>query len=398
MLIEGNIIYGSIGSSDGPLKGWNREARGSITRGSRTSTRDVIIRNNVLYDNSSGIRPAEGYMVYNNTIVANNRDFTGTSSEFSARDSPSFTGIFQRNGEPDNFSIMNNIIMGHNIVEVALRLNANPIVSIDHNIYGQDAFSNFRTSHAWNVYTFSEWQAELAKRPNVVGGEQHSFLADDPLFVSVPSFPNGDHSQFNFDLAAESPAIDSGGPLTYTMGSGTGNQIVVKDARYFFDGYGIAFGDAIRIGSRVAMIKSIDYEKNILTITRDISWFDGDGVSLNYFGQAPDIGAREYFEIPRRRGLTLSPAPLYGVTSVSDAPTAQISPIASETDGIPGQTVSNSETIDEAVTRLDPKAAGGNDERLASPSTDLRLLGLIGFGIITIGAIASVARRIQARS
>jgi hypothetical protein len=332
-------------------------------------------------------------MVYNNTLVANNHDFTGTDSDFESALSPAFTGIFQRNAEPDSFSILNNIIIGHNVVEVVLRLNANPTVTIDHNLYGNDAFSNFRTNYAWVVYTLSEWQDVLANRPNVVGDEQHSFIADDPLFVSVPSAPSDDHSQYDFTLSTESLAIDAGRPLTHTVGSGTGNQIVVGDARYFYDGYGIAFGDVIRIGSRVARIKAIDYEENILTITRDISWSDGDGVSLNYFGLAPDIGAREYFEIPVRRGRALSPAPLFGVTSVSDALTAQISPTGSETGGIPDQIVSDSEIVDQAATRLDFKAAPGNDERLASPSTDLRLLGLIVFGIITIGASVSVARR-----
>jgi len=399
VLIEGNIIYGSIGSSDGPLKGWNREVRGAISRGSRTSTRDVIIRNNVVYDNASGIRPAEGYMVYNNTIMANNRDFTGTNSKFSAADSPSFTGIFQRNAEPDSFSIMNNIIMGHNVVEVALRLNANPTVRIDHNLYGNDAFSNFRTNNAWKVYSFSEWQAELANRDNIFGDEQHSFRTDEPLFKNAPSDPTGDYSQYNFDLSAESPAIDAGGPLTYTVGSGSGNQIVVKDARYFFDGYGITLGDQIRIGSRLASIKAIDHEKNILTITRDISWSDGDGVGLNYFGLAPDIGAREYFEIPQRRGFRSSTSPLYGASPLlraQDARTAPITSVQPDDGGIMNQTAPDPESVEEPASGSESSVALNSEERQSSTGIDVRLLALIGVGILALGAGA--ARRLQARS
>ena len=50
----------------------------------------------------------------------------------------------------------------------------------------------------------------------------------------------------------------------------------------------------IRVGAeRVKAIK-VDYEKNRITVDRDISWPAGAPVTLDYAGKAPDIGAFEY--------------------------------------------------------------------------------------------------------
>ena len=113
VVIEGNIIYGTVGSNDGPLFGWNRNSLNTIMRGSRTSTRDVIIRNNVLYDNSNGMQLYDGYRAYNNTLLANNRDYTGPNSTWTRTRKPDFNGIRQIQG---TVAIQNNIIIGHSTV------------------------------------------------------------------------------------------------------------------------------------------------------------------------------------------------------------------------------------------------------------------------------------------
>ena len=64
VVIHGNIIYGSVGSNNGWLDGGNRNAMAGISRGSRTICRDVIIRHNVLYDNSNGARLHPGFKIY----------------------------------------------------------------------------------------------------------------------------------------------------------------------------------------------------------------------------------------------------------------------------------------------------------------------------------------------
>jgi hypothetical protein len=41
-------------------------------------------------------------------------------------------------------------------------------------------------------------------------------------------------------------------------------------------------------------IISIDFETNSLTLSEDITWSKGNGVHINYSGEAPDVGAFEF--------------------------------------------------------------------------------------------------------
>jgi hypothetical protein len=71
--------------------------------------------------------------------------------------------------------------------------------------------------------------------------------------------------------------------------------VVVEDARYFTDGFGIGTGDLIVVGvNRAARITKVDYAARSLTLENDISWNAGDAVGYPYSGTAPDIGAQEY--------------------------------------------------------------------------------------------------------
>jgi hypothetical protein len=57
------------------------------------------------------------------------------------------------------------------------------------------------------------------------------------------------------------------------------------------DGFGIVDGDLIRIGPNAAVeIKSVDYDRNQITLKKAQSWTSGTPVFLNYNGAAPDIG------------------------------------------------------------------------------------------------------------
>ena len=127
----------------------------------------------------------------------------------------------------------------------------------------------------------------------------------DPLFVApfdtlilqgenphfIPDFSRAEVCR----LQEGSPCIDAGVPITKTVGSGNGNEISVEDAGYFTDGFGISDGDLIRVGAYDSLrIVDIDYESNIITIDQVISWNNGDGVSLAYYGSAPDMGTYEY--------------------------------------------------------------------------------------------------------
>ena len=298
VVIEGNLIYGIVGSSNGPRLGWNRNAHGSITRGSNTSTRDVIIRRNVIYDSAPGIRAHQGYKIYHNTLVANNRDYTGSNSDWTAEGRPAFSGIRQKEPEDGDIAIQNNIIVGHNTVEVALwpRHDRSEPTTIDGNLYhnSNGVFFGFvKPSGDWEPLTFSMWRRLLRGYESVAGNEWYSLVAD-PRFVNAPGRPVGGHEQFDFRLQDGSPAIDRGRPLTWTDGKGSGNKIKLDDAGYFMDGYGVVEGDLIQVGhSRPVRVKAIDYQRDLVAIDRSLSWQDGEPVSLAYNGSAPDIGAFE---------------------------------------------------------------------------------------------------------
>ncbi|MEJ2704063.1 MAG: right-handed parallel beta-helix repeat-containing protein, partial [Sedimentisphaerales bacterium] len=126
---------------------------------------------------------------------------------------------------------------------------------------------------------------------NATYGTFSSNTQKDPLFVD----PNSN----NYHLRSDSPMIDAGGFLTIvTSPSGSGAQMTVEDAAYFYDGYDITgeVGDLIRLEGQesVARIVDIDYDRNILKLNRSLTWKKGQGVSLNYVGSRPDVGAFEF--------------------------------------------------------------------------------------------------------
>jgi hypothetical protein len=119
----------------------------------------------------------------------------------------------------------------------------------------------------------------------------------DPLFVDIGPTPiPAKMGEFDFRLLNTSPAIDAGVFLTTTASSGIGTVMTVTDAGYFTDGLGIVSGDIIQLegSSDTARITAIDYGANRITIDAPLTWDAGQGVSLQYSGNRPDIGAYEY--------------------------------------------------------------------------------------------------------
>ena len=298
ILIENNILYGGLGDNDGSAD--NREDRiggaGAIATGSNATSSDVIIRGNLMYDNNGAILFCNGYKVYNNTILGNNRDYTGSNSNFSPNGVPMFVGI-SANYAVQNGAIKNNIIAGHNVAEISVNT-ALAQIDIDYNLYYNDAqttFVDFKGKGNWNRTTLDQWKNLLLGRNNISGNDQNS-IEGSPLFVSKLSLrPTGALNMQSIGLNSNSIAINKGGSLTTTTGSGSGNIIYVKDAGYFCDGYGASEGDMIKVGTNAAVqVMSIDYSKNMIVVNGKISWNVGDDVNLKYNGAKPDIGASEY--------------------------------------------------------------------------------------------------------
>lgn len=134
----------------------------------------------------------------------------------------------------------------------------------------------------------------------------------DPLLVNYAT--NDVH------LSPGSPAIGAGSSLTTVAAgdSGSGTALLVNDAGFFQDGYGLpgVNADQIRVGtSTVAQITSINYATNTLTLSSSITRSPGAPVYLFgdsngrivLTGNAPDIGA-----FPAGSG---KPAPPTGLTA-----------------------------------------------------------------------------------
>ncbi|MDT8302832.1 MAG: putative Ig domain-containing protein [Sedimentisphaerales bacterium] len=144
------------------------------------------------------------------------------------------------------------------------------------------------------IYNQLDYPYQDAKAPNFYNTNHTNWsgnVQQDPLYVNAA---NND-----FHLQAGSSMIDAGEFLTsITSPSGSGSQITVEDAGYFYDGYDIIGeqGDLIKLESgQTARIIDIDYSigNNIITLDHQVSWSNGEKISLIYFGAAPDIGAYE---------------------------------------------------------------------------------------------------------
>ncbi len=111
----------------------------------------------------------------------------------------------------------------------------------------------------------------------------------DPLF--------DDATNHVYSLQASSHMIDAGMFLTTTTSSGSGRVIPIADAGFFHDGFGIEgeSGDSVQLEgtSSSLTIVGVDYTNNTITVSADTSWTNGQGISLSYNGNAPDIGASE---------------------------------------------------------------------------------------------------------
>jgi len=176
------------------------------------------------------------------------------------------------------------------------------------NIYQCGSGCNFGHSLYWcnpSSNCSSVWGNQAAVPFTNDPGNEHA----DPLFVSYASPGNPNN---NYRLQAGSPAIAAGTYLTTVASgdSGSGTSLVVKDASYFQDGYGLSNaystvqGDCIAVGtaSNHVCVTAVNYTTNTLTLTSSISRSSGQGVYLYsksdgvqvLTGSEPDMGAYPY--------------------------------------------------------------------------------------------------------
>lgn len=134
------------------------------------------------------------------------------------------------------------------------------------------------------------------------GGEQiapgdptAAVFADNTLALRDPGFV--DAAAADYRLTRGSTVIDAGPWLTAAVGAGEGTELVVADARWFFDGGGVPGeqGDRVQLegDTATARVVAVDLEAGVLMLDGALSWSDGQGVALAYAGLGPDPGAFE---------------------------------------------------------------------------------------------------------
>ncbi len=181
-------------------------------------------------------------------------------------------------------------------------------------VYGNRMYSNtFYANHCYAIIgdngetsDYRDMRVKnnlLYKNLDCAGGAQQTnirdtstvILTNNAIETSAPGFVN--EAAYDFHLAAGSRMIDAGAPLTTAAAAGSGTSLRVQDASYFSDGLGIPGerGDSIQLGvGQTATVVAIDYSTNTLTLDRSLTWTSGQGVSLQYAGNAMDQGAFEY--------------------------------------------------------------------------------------------------------
>jgi hypothetical protein len=117
----------------------------------------------------------------------------------------------------------------------------------------------------------------------------NAIVEEDPKFVFAEP---GD-----LRLRGDSPWVDKGHFLTQVRSSGQGRKLPVEDATFFFDGAGVpgVMGDQIQLqfGEQIARVVEIDISSHTLVLDKALSWSEGEGVSLPFHGDSPDMGAFE---------------------------------------------------------------------------------------------------------
>lgn len=166
---------------------------------------------------------------------------------------------------------------------------------IKHNIFGQPDSSEVLARYALHNSIRNISTLEQNHKDWISGAKTHYNV--DPLFIAP------DAASPDFRLQKGSQAIDRGTWLT-TIASATANNqtsITLDDATPFYSGAGAPWfiegetGDVIKTqNGQLTTIQHIDYKTNTIAVSPGINIVRGEGVSLNYSGLAPDIGAYEY--------------------------------------------------------------------------------------------------------
>jgi len=263
------------------------------------NSKNVVVRNNILRNNKVGLTITrsdrviihDNYLYFNNRGAQNLDNAAGLIVEDLATNISVTQNTFYKNGAGGmprgavNFGLFHptctNITFKNNIIAEA----ANALDLLQDSCSGfvsdfNDFFNTRPLAIKWNQ-SQTDWSTYRA----VSGQDAHS-LTSDPFFM--------DPTAFNFSLHPTSPLIDKGTILAQTTNAGSGKIVIVTEAGFFSDGFGIGNGDSIVIGSSRVNIVSIDYINRSISVDRVINWGKNDAVSFPFTGAAPDMGASNW--------------------------------------------------------------------------------------------------------
>jgi len=186
-------------------------------------------------------------------------------------------------------------------------------VTWDYNLYwsleGDPTAESRWTNETSATHTWAQW-IDAGNENN----DTNSPSPADPLFA----VPGSD----DFTLLAGSPAIDTGGYLTYVTAC-SGTTITVADNRWFHGDFGLADADGVAItGMEITFYDTTNDLQNRTITTDEITYAAPGGFTINtelagcltggnadtpsdttqialrFIGTAPDIGANEYAGAP----------------------------------------------------------------------------------------------------
>lgn len=268
-----------------------------------------IYRYNILFHNSGNgysraIKPVTG--LANGSVIYNN--------------------VFWHNGY-DPYTPQNKTGCWHNGYDHAISTCDNDTTCKD-NAYINNLFYQNKNSINSSI-EISKYSPVIEPTYQIIRNNWIGSINGDPKFVNISGTPDPmQKDQFNFNLQANSRAIDGGSYLTRTTNSGFNSTfLTVENTNFFQDGFGLQFvwfkaninADWIAIGSvnNVVQIKSIDYSTNTITLSSPMTWQDGDRIWLYkksdgqrvLYGSAPDYGAYEYVQAAEPPDTTPPAAP-----------------------------------------------------------------------------------------
>jgi len=286
------------------------------------SNRYSIVRNNVIYGCDIGIflrgapRGDSKYnAIYHNTVYNTDGCDGNTSPEKG-------TALY---GESSNYGWYNNLIVNNIFWKSENTKQFNVFSYGDPTPPSANTFEyNFigdPTNLDYGRWGTGFYNVEWHDNNNPDGWNNNKqFASVDPLL--------NDPENYDFTLQPNSPAIDNATWLATVQGV-SGITITVDDATPFFSGPGapwyinhpdikadIIYDDD---GSS-AVIQSIDYETNQITVDNANGFTTGDQITVvDYVGSAPDIGAYEYGGTGISKEKSLMPNSLsLSVNSLSD--------------------------------------------------------------------------------